>query len=100
MGTRPDHWDSTALSCNVGGRLVLEGERLRFVESHISRKTSEIWGTRDLWSVQIQRMETSRTGKRDLDWPRRPTLRQRDFHPQFLTRPERKRNLSSVGNKK
>jgi hypothetical protein len=35
---------------NFGFCLVLEGEQLRFVESHISRKTSEIWGTRPLLS--------------------------------------------------
>jgi hypothetical protein len=36
-------WDSTALSPRIWLNPI--GLRLRFAESHISRKTSEIWGT-------------------------------------------------------
>jgi hypothetical protein len=37
-------WDTTALDRRVVGATC---EKLRFVVSHISRKTSEMWGTRD-----------------------------------------------------
>jgi hypothetical protein len=39
----------------VKSRRVLRArrcKRFRFAVSHISRKTSEIWGTRDLWKVK------------------------------------------------
>ena len=40
-------WDSTALSWQLlRFDLSSQGGELRFVVSHISRKTSEIWGTR------------------------------------------------------
>ena len=44
-------WDTTTLSLQLL-RLdaPLDGDPLRFVVSHISRKTSEMWGTRQFWS--------------------------------------------------
>jgi hypothetical protein len=35
-------WDTTALDRRISHQ---PNKRLRFVESHISRKTSEMWGT-------------------------------------------------------
>jgi hypothetical protein len=43
-------WDTTALDRWFLGA---SHKRLRFVESHISRKTSEIWGTRHLLQGQV-----------------------------------------------
>jgi hypothetical protein len=49
-------WDSTALDLHF---FSMNKRRLRFVESHISRKTSEMWGTRlhlqlEIWLVALQ----------------------------------------------
>src|SRR6202034_4923012 len=41
-------WETAALH----GFFSKAGKRSRFVVSHISRKTSEIWGTRALWKGQ------------------------------------------------
>ena len=38
-------WDSA----NLNVRVSIGRGTLRFVESHISRKTSEMWGTRHTW---------------------------------------------------
>jgi hypothetical protein len=46
-------WDTTNL--NVIRRLGPKAEGWSAAVSHISRKTSEIWGTRDLWPGRISR---------------------------------------------
>ena len=47
-------WDTTALSFSLFTPLFAPvGERLRFVVSHISRKTSEIWGTPVRWQIRV-----------------------------------------------
>jgi hypothetical protein len=35
--------------CSIDSASVIRRQKERFVVSHISRKTSEIWGTQDLW---------------------------------------------------
>jgi hypothetical protein len=42
-------WDATAFDRRIPDPT---NERSRFVESHISQKTSEIWGTQHLWKGQ------------------------------------------------
>jgi hypothetical protein len=42
-------WDTTKVSFSL---CVLKYFQLRAVESHISRKTTEMWGTRDSWLVR------------------------------------------------
>src|ERR1700722_9961459 len=48
-------WDSTALDRHLSRSTIsytLNSERSRSVESHISRKTSEMWGTHPLLRIQ------------------------------------------------
>jgi hypothetical protein len=42
-------WDSTELDRQAFGS---DRQGVSFVESHISQKTSEIWGTRNFWLVE------------------------------------------------
>src|SRR5882757_10488446 len=51
------------LTVRLQGPRKLRSCNERAVESHISRKTSEIWGTRDRWSGQRDLQQ--RTPKRD-----------------------------------
>src|ERR1700739_100189 len=46
-------WDTTALSFTPFRPSAPAGDGLEFVESHISRKTSEMWGTPVRWLFKV-----------------------------------------------
>ena len=61
-------WDTTTVTLQV---LVLDGNfRLRFVVSQISQKTSEMWGTQDLFQTEIRpfALEPGKSNSRSLHY--------------------------------